>query len=155
MAKFTEVVSKLVRPYYNYFIVALTLIIFVSFGMLAYNRYYKNQLKPETDVANANRKRKDLFVYMFHVDWCPHCKNAMPEWNTFTKQYDNKEHNGYKIRCVGVNCTKETSEVTNYLNNYNIESYPTIKMVKDNNTIEFDSPIKSQYLEHFVDTMTK
>ena len=45
MAKFTEVVHKLVRPYYNYFIVALSLIIFASFGMLAYNRYYKTNSK--------------------------------------------------------------------------------------------------------------
>jgi thiol-disulfide isomerase/thioredoxin len=154
MAKFTEVLQKLVRPYYNYIIVIMSLIIFTSFGMLAYHRYYKSKTKTESDVANASRRRKDLYVYMFHVDWCPHCKNAMPEWNTFKKSYDKKDKNGYRIHCVDINCTKETSDVTNYLNTYNIESYPTIKMVKDNKTIEFDSPIKSQYLEHFVDTMT-
>ena len=154
MAKFTEVVHKLVRPYYNYMIVLVSLIIFSMFGMLAYRRYYKNKMNAESDVANANRRRKDMFVYMFHVDWCPHCKNALPEWNTFKKLYDNKDTNGYRVKCVDVDCTKETSDVAHYINTYDIESYPTVKMVKDNKTIEYDSPIKSEYLEHFVNTMT-
>ena len=153
MAKFTEVVHKLVRPYYNYFIVALSLVIFASFGMLAYNRYYKNQLKSEADVANANRRRKDLFVYMFHVDWCPHCKTAKPEWNMFSRKIDGKEMNGYKIKCVDVNCTDETSEVTHFIEEFSIESYHTIKMVKDNNKIEFDSKVKAELLEQFATTM--
>mgnify|MGYP000589437578 FL=1 len=39
------------------------------------------------------------------------------------------------------------------INKYEIESYPTVKMVKDKNTIEFDSKISASTLEHFVNSM--
>ena len=37
MTKFTEVVHKLVRPYYNYIIVIISVLIFASFGTLFEN----------------------------------------------------------------------------------------------------------------------
>ena len=89
----------------------------------------------------------------FHVDWCPHCKTALPEWENFKKQFNNKEVNGYITKCVDVDCTDENSKVQNMISKYDIESYPTVKMVKDKNTIEFDSKITSNTLEHFVNTM--
>ena len=89
----------------------------------------------------------------FHVDWCPHCKKALPEWNNFKKQFADKEVNGYIVKCVDVDCTDETSDVQNMINKYSIESYPTVKMIKDNNTIEFDSKISTNTLEHFVNSM--
>ena len=54
---------------------------------------------------------------------------------------------------MDVNCTDETSEVSHFIEEFNIESYPTIKMVKDNNKIEFDSKVKADLLEQFATTM--
>jgi thioredoxin-like negative regulator of GroEL len=67
--------------------------------------------------------------------------------------YDGKEKHGHEIQCVDVNCTKETPDIKDLLTEYNIESYPTVKMVKDGKTIEFDSKIKETTLEKFIDTM--
>ena len=69
------------------------------------------------------------------------------------KQFNNKEVNGYITKCVDVDCTDENSKVQNMISKYDIESYPTVKMVKDKNTIEFDSKITTNTLEHFVNTM--
>ena len=90
----------------------------------------------------------------FHADWCPHCKKAQPEWNTFKSQYDGTTVNGYVIKCVDINCTNEKdSSVTASINEYKIESYPTVKMLKDNQVIEFDSKITNTSLNSFVETM--
>jgi len=89
------------------------------------------------------------------VDWCPHCKKALPDWNQFSAQYDGKEVNGYRIECVDMDCTEETSKVASAINEYKIDSYPTIKMKKGDEVIEFDSKITKYSLEQFVENMTK
>jgi hypothetical protein len=61
--------------------------------------------------------------------------------------------NGYVIKCQDIDCTKETSDVTTAINKYKIDSYPTVKMIKDEKTIEFDARINQNTLDQFVNTM--
>ena len=153
MANLIEVISKVIRPYYYYIISFVILIIFVVVAVYAYNNFQTQQNNKFSDVANANRRNRDAIIYFFHVDWCPHCKKALPEWNNFVSKYDGKEINGYKLKCVDKNCTKETSDITELINRFNIDSYPTIKLIRDNNTIDFESKITASSLEKFVNTM--
>jgi thiol-disulfide isomerase/thioredoxin len=153
-------------------------LLFVGVAYYAYNTFYKkpkeNKMK---DVANMNDRTGVIEIYFFHVNWCPHCKTAEPEWDAFKSKYQNKEVNGYKIQCISIDCTDDsgdknkdidevakakfeqlemnTTEATNELiRRYNIDSYPTIKMVKDNDTIDFDAKITTSSLSKFVDSMT-
>jgi thiol-disulfide isomerase/thioredoxin len=153
MANIIEVISKMVRPYYYYIIAFVILIIFAVVAVYAYNNIKAQQKNRFSDVANANRRNREAIVYFFHVDWCPHCKKALPEWNNFVSKYDGKEINGYKLKCVDKDCTKETSDITELINRFNIDSYPTIKLIRDNNTIDFESKITATSLEKFVNTM--
>jgi len=155
MANIIDVLRRYIRPYYYYIITIVILIIFLLISYYAYRSLYANKSTNKfTNVANANRRSKDVNIYLFHVDWCPHCKKALPEWNSFKSIYENKEVNGYTVKCIDINCTEETSEVANIINSYGIESYPTVKMVKDQDTIEFDSKITKTALEQFVNMMT-
>jgi thiol-disulfide isomerase/thioredoxin len=154
MANFIEVARKFIRPYYYYIITFVVLIIFIYAGVYAYNTFYANKIANKfSDVANANRANKEVDILFFHVDWCPHCKKALPEWNNFKQNYEGKEVNGYVVKCVDMDCTNETSDITRAINTYKIDSYPTIKMLKENQTIEFDSKITNSSLEQFVNTM--
>jgi thiol-disulfide isomerase/thioredoxin len=154
MANLIEVAKRIIRPYYYYIIGAVVLIIFIYTGVYAYNHFYANKVANKyANVANANRRNKEVNVLFFHVDWCPHCKKALPEWNSFKQQYDGKELNGYVIKCVDMDCTNETSDIARAINTYKIDSYPTIKMLKNQQTIEFDSKITSSSLDQFVNTM--
>ena len=99
------------------------------------------------------RVRHVLFTF-FHADWCPHCKKAQPEWESFKQSNDGKLVNGYKVSCVGINCTNEDdANTTEYINKFSIEGYPTIKMLKDNKVIDFESRITTSSLNSFLDTM--
>ena len=154
MPGLVEVVNKIVRPYYKYIVGLTAVIIFGYAAMYGYNAYFKKKQENKfADVPNANRRLKEVNIMFFHVDWCPQCKKALPEWNNFKKQFNDKEVNGYVVKCSDVDCTDETSEVQNMINKYNIESYPTVKMIKDNNTIDFDSKISTNTLEYFVNSM--
>lgn len=149
----TEVFAKYIRPYYYYLITFVVFIIFWVAANYAYNKFYSNSVNRFKDVANANRTNKEATILFFNVDWCPHCKTALPEWNTFKSKNNEKEINGYLIKCVDMNCTDETSDVTRAINEYKIESYPTVKMLRDGQIIEFDSKISNSALESFITTM--
>jgi len=157
MPTLVEVVNRFVKPYSTIIIGIIVFIIFIVAGYYAYNTFYvKQQKKKESgysDVANAVTDKIEVIIYFFHVDWCPHCKTALPEWEKFKNEYNNKEKGKYIIKCSAVNCTDETSEITGLINDYNIEGYPTVKMLKENNKIEFDSKITYHTLEQFVDSV--
>jgi len=153
MANLYEIVTRITRPYYYYIVGLLIFIIFIVVGTLAYKNITGNQKNKMSDVANANRRNREAIVYFFHVDWCPHCKKALPEWNNFSSKYNNKEINGYLIKCKDMDCTNESSDITDFINRYSIDSYPTIKLIKDNTTIDFESKITASSLEKFVNTM--
>jgi thiol-disulfide isomerase/thioredoxin len=153
MAGLYEVINKFLRPYSKMILIVFLVIIFIIVGYYGYQRFGTKSENKFKDVANANRRNKEATIFFFHVDWCPHCKKAQPEWNSFCTQNDGKEINGYQIKCVDVDCTQETPEVTRAINQYKIDSYPTIKMLRDENVIEFDSKITSSTLNSFVNTM--
>lgn len=148
-----DVLAKYIRPYYLYILILIIAIIFIILSYYAYQKYSSATVNKFADVANVNHNNREATIIFFHVDWCPHCKTALPEWNTFKSNNDGKEINGYIINCVDMDCTKETSDITRAINEYKIESYPTIKMLKDTQTIEFDSKITNTALNSFVETM--
>jgi hypothetical protein len=154
MATLYEVVTKFIKPYYYRILMVSILIIFIAGAYYVYNTFYAKKQSAFSDVANANRRNSEVIIYMFHVDWCPHCKTALPEWSKFTNKYNGKEINGYVLNCVDVNSTDEKdTQVVAMLNKYSIESFPTIKMIKEGQVIEFDSKITDATLEKFVNTM--
>jgi len=154
MANIVEVLRKIIAPYYYIIITIVILIIFAIVGYYSYTNIFQNiQQNKFSNVSNSDRRNKDVTIYFFYVDWCPHCKKALPEWNSFKAQNDGKEVNGYIVKCVEMNCTDETSDITRAINEYNIDSYPTVKMLKENKKIEFDSKISSTALNSFVITM--
>jgi len=172
MANIITVISDYLRPYANIIIAIFVFFIFVAFGFYAYNQYYVpySQKQVLADMANSNGRKKIANIYFFYVDWCPHCKTAKPEWNTFKLQYNNVEKNGYIIHCYDINCTEDNgtidiidipadasgivqttpTKIADLIRKYNIEAYPTIKMSKDSTTIDYDAKITSDHLDQFI-----
>jgi thiol-disulfide isomerase/thioredoxin len=92
-------------------------------------------------------------LMLFYVDWCPHCKTAKPEWNALKEEYDGKTINGYVVVFEEYNCTDENSEIEDLINKYKIEGYPTIKLIKDNQVIEYDAKPTKATMEQFLTTV--
>ena len=100
MANLFTYVNTLLKPYYKYILFFVIFVIFVSIARFAYQRYFAklNKNKKFMDVANSNNMKPIVAVYFFHVDWCPHCVKAQPEWKMFSDQFHNTEANGHLIQ---------------------------------------------------------
>lgn len=153
MANIIDVLGKMIKPYKRTLFILFLVVLFIMVGVFCYNKFYvsKKENAKFSNVANANNSKKPVEIYFFFATWCPHCKNAMPEWKKFTEEYDGKEIDVYKIKCIQIDCTDDSdSKVASLINNFKIESYPTIKMVKDDNQIDFDAKVSKYNLEQFV-----
>jgi len=107
--------------------------------------------KEFTDTAEET---KEAELMIFTVNWCPYCKKAMPVWKKFEEEYNNKVINGYTIYFKTIDCTNEKDpEVKELLNKYNIEGYPTIKLIKDGEVILYDAKPEFNSLQQFLQTV--
>lgn len=158
MSSITSVIYKdYIQPNQRRILVFSLIIIFGLAGYYA----YKTMARPyvdgsqTTDIANYNKQKKEAVIYFFYTDWCPHCKTAKPEWTKFQNNYNTKSMNDYTIKCIPINCTEETSENSKIIQKYSIDSYPTIKMLRDGTIIDFDSKITESSLEQFITLATQ
>lgn len=145
-----------IRPYQRGILIFALVVIFVLAGYFAYKTMAKSYVdgSGSSDISNYNKQEKEATIYFFYADWCPHCKTAKPEWAKFTNNYNGKSMNDYTLVCSSVNCTEETSENAQIIQKYSIDSYPTVKMLKDGSIIEFDSKISESSLEQFLKIAT-
>ena len=133
----------------------------ILFGILAafYYFYYlapqmNAQYKPNSEqVGTGSDDSKNAELLFFYADWCPHCKTAKPIWNDLKSEYQNKTINGYRVVFTEVNCSEETAEVDKMMNQYNIEGYPTLKLIKDGQVIEYDAKPSKDTLTQVLNTV--
>jgi thiol-disulfide isomerase/thioredoxin len=129
---------------------AIVLIIVIYY---IYTKYFSNGLGKTIENMENQSSDKAAELMLFHVDWCPHCKTAKPEWDQVKDEYQNKSINGYKVMFNEINCTDETPEKVKMIETYKIEGYPTIKLVKDNQVIDFDAKPTKETLTKFLNTV--
>ena len=113
----------------------------------------KPKYKPNSEPSNANESNSKAELLFFFADWCPHCKAAKPIWNDLKEEYENKTINGYHVIFTEVDCSEETAEVEKMMNQYSIEGYPTIKLIKDGQIIEYDAKPSRETLTKFLNTV--
>jgi thiol-disulfide isomerase/thioredoxin len=123
--------------------------------------YFINSLLSNKAGFSANRENipknensnKTANMLLFYVDWCPHCKTAKPEWEQMKEEFDGKQINGYTLVFTEYNCTNETPEIEELMDKYKIDGYPTIKLVKDNQVIEYDAKPTKSTMTQFLNTV--
>jgi thiol-disulfide isomerase/thioredoxin len=112
-------------------------------------KYHPN--RENVPIGSDNNSPAELLF--FYANWCPHCKAAKPIWNELKNEYQNKTINGRTIIFTEIDCSEETSEVDKMMNQYNIEGYPTIKLLKDGQVIEYDAKPSKETLTQFLNTV--
>ena len=83
------------------------------------------------------------------MPWCPHSKNALPVWENLKSDYYDKKINGYKINFIDIDCDQDPETA----DKFKIEDYPTIKLVKNNQIIEFDAKPEKETLSEFLNSI--
>jgi len=135
-------------------------ILFVLFVLIII--YFYKQYASSSDNKNYQINRENMTsggqgnkaeLMLFYVDWCPHCKTAKPEWDSLKSEMEGKTINGHTIIFTEYNCTNESAEIEELIKRYKIEGYPTIKLIKDNQVIEYDAKPTKATLEQFLNTV--
>jgi thiol-disulfide isomerase/thioredoxin len=151
-----EMASRAAQIALDYKFIILGIIGFSILGYLIYDQFIN-----KNTVFNANREQgtsdpnsnKTAEMMLFYVDWCPHCKTAKPEWENLKSEYEGKQINGYNLKFTEYNCTAESAENDELMNKYKIEGYPTIKLLKGDQVIEYDAKPTKSTMEQFLHTV--
>jgi thiol-disulfide isomerase/thioredoxin len=92
---------------------------------------------------------KNAQLYLFKVDWCPHCKKAKPVFDEVEKELNGRMINGYTVTFKTVDCEAEPDMA----DKFKIEGYPTIKLIKDGQVIEYDAKPEKDKIMEFLQTV--
>lgn len=125
--------------------------IFIGVAIYVYMTYVAPKMNPqyiENKEIVEDTGSKSAEIYLFYTEWCPHCKKAKPEWQKFKENYENKTINNYILYFREVDCEKDEKTA----DEFNIEGYPTIKLIKDGQVIEYDAKPEYSTLEEFIHT---
>jgi thiol-disulfide isomerase/thioredoxin len=87
-------------------------------------------------------------LYLFYTTWCPHCKTTKPIWEKLKNKVGNSGVKGVKINFIEIDCDKDKDTA----NKFKVEGYPTIKMVHNNQVIEYDAKPNLETLMQFLET---
>ena len=128
----------------------LTLII-AYFSYTSYIKPMISEHKLNKEFINKNiDNSEDILVMYFYTDWCPYCKKAKPEWNKFESYVNNKNKGiDYTISLVSVNCDENKS----IADKYEVDGYPTVKLIYKNKVYDFDAKVTKDNLVEFLDSI--
>jgi thiol-disulfide isomerase/thioredoxin len=161
-------IVSFLRKYGKYIALSVVLSILLSLIYVVYNRFIRpktgsdeGDYVPNQEFEDPNYdSEKEAEVILFWAGWCPHCKKAMPVWKDAKAQLDGRTINGFKIHLTDVDCTDEKDiNVKNQLKKYDIEGFPTLKMVVgdqiDQKIWDYDAKVSLNGIEEFIKSVTK
>ena len=150
---FAEILNKIRTNPVFYLMILVTIIILC---VAAYMIFQKSKPNLKTSIepgASKQGSSQEAEVMFFYAYWCPHCKAAKPHWKEVKDEYDGKTINGYTLNFTDIDCTEETPEIRKATEEYDIEGYPTIKLIKDGQVIDYDAKPTKDTLEKFITTV--
>lgn len=138
----------------NFLLILLVAALFIAAAVYTYSTYVKPRLNaayvPNKEFETEGSDDTSADLYFFYTDWCPHCKTAKPVMAKLQEYLasQNNEVKGVPINYVAINCEedKQTAE------RFNVEGYPTIKLVIGNKVIEYDAKPDLDTLKQFLST---
>lgn len=122
----------------------------IGVAVYVYMNYIQPRLNPKY-VENKEilqEENNEAELYYFYTNWCPYCKKAKPEWEQLKNEYENKPINGTIVYFREIDCEKDEETP----NQFNVEGYPTIKLVANGKVIEYDAKPNYETLVEFLHT---
>ena len=141
----------------NFLLILVLIIVFIGLSIYIYKVHVSPNINA-TYIANKEfvTKRENnghdsenvADLYLFYTTWCPHCKTTKPIWQKLKDQVGDSGVKGVKINFIEIDCDKEKE----LANKFNVEGYPTIKMVYNDQIIEYDAKPNLDTLNQFLES---
>ena len=139
----------------KFLLVLFIIFVFILASIYVYNTYVVAKIEPDyvpnkefTQGQNAAYDQS-VDLYFFGVPWCPHSKKAQPVWNDLKTEYTDKKINEYRINFIEVDCDQDPKTA----DEFKISEFPTIKLIKNNQVIEYDAKPNKDTLKEFLNSM--
>ena len=127
-------------------------LIFIWVATYGYDIYVKPMIKNNYEANKEfipDNDNNEITIYYFYTTWCPYCKKARGEWEQFKNNLTNSEEYNKKYNIVYNDIDCELAENKDLANKFNITSYPTIKLVLDGTTYNYDAKPDHNLLMRF------
>jgi len=137
-----------------FIILAITLI-FLGLTIFLYNNVVKGMLNKKHPLNRefvSERNSDDVLILYFYTQWCPYCKQSLPEIKKFEDYIIGlNSENSYKITLTKIDCDENTTMAEKY----KIQGYPTIKLIYKGTVYDYDAKPNKQNLIEFLQTSIK
>tara|TARA_B100001093_G_C26831869_1_gene1016524 strand:- start:1346 stop:1831 length:486 start_codon:yes stop_codon:yes gene_type:complete len=159
MLDFLPSFSKLINNKTSIIILLFIICIFIALSIY----YYKRIVQPKLNVkyidnkefeSNSNTNhpnendKKTATLYYFYTTWCPHCKIANPELKSLKTETKGKINN-VNIIFKDIDCDHDAETA----DKFNVNGYPTIKLVYDNKIYDYDAKPSKDTLMQFLNSI--
>jgi thiol-disulfide isomerase/thioredoxin len=137
----------------RFWMIMVVIIIFIIIAIYVYYTYVAPTVDakfiPNSEYhSEASTKEQEVELLFFTVDWCPHSKKAVPIWNDLKAEYEGSPYNGYNINFIQI----DGEDNPDMADKYKVDGYPTIKLVKGNQVIEYDAKPTIENLKEFLNS---
>ena len=141
----------------NYKVILMVALALFIFAIIGYYATRGNNLtsKYKNISNNGDITHSPVDIYIFYATWCPHCKTALPKWQSFSDSVNGKVINGSLVTTHTIDCTNaEDPTVIHYLNEFDVKGFPTVKGVSNGTIVNFDTKINENTLTQFVEQLS-
>ena len=139
----------------KYLTIVLILLIFLGISIYVYYTYVLPKLDKKyvdnKEYVEEVEEKKVADLYYFYTTWCTYCKKARPEWDAIKDKYKGKKINGWSINFIEIDC-EEQDEVAG---KFGVDAYPTIKLIRGNQIVEYDAKPNRDTINEFLNKMVK
>ena len=125
--------------------------IFICAAIYVWRTYVVSRVSPsyvpnKEFIEEREVTSSEADLYFFYTVWCPHCSKAKPEWTKFKEAIGNNKIKGINVNFIEIDCDQDTVTA----DKFNVDSYPTIKLVHNDRVIEYDAKPDVETLRQFL-----
>ena len=127
--------------------VYIVLLLLFSISIYLVYRYSKKKINKDFVENNEYKQKESIHkgdLYIFYASWCPHSMKTLEKINTIKANYPNLTFNE-------IDCDKNPDMA----DSYNIEAYPTLVLVFNNEKYYYDAELEENTFFTFVNTIMK
>ena len=152
---FTIFIRNILNDRSYMLILLLLTILFITLLFIVYNSYIKDIISKKhvlnNEFINTNNTNNEILILYFYTEWCPYCKQSMPEITKFEEYIKgiNASAN-YIITLTKIDCDKQST----IADKYKIDAYPSIKLIYQNKVYDYDAKPNKANLIQFMETFT-
>jgi thiol-disulfide isomerase/thioredoxin len=128
-------------------------ILLVALAVWSYRRYASIPYNANLELQGQSSGPDTVNFMVFSADWCPACRRASAPLKEVRDKYEGKVRNGKTLIFTTHDCSdlEDTGGTAEVRRKYDVKRFPTIKIVKGSQVIDFEGERSVANLEQFID----